>query len=164
MALVLLVVPETLVITEELKVRSWPYLIALIFASNIGGTATLIGDPPNILIGSQAGLAFNDFVYHLTPVIIIVMVVQAIMIHIVWGKDLKATAESEAAVMAMKPDAQNAMIRTMVDRLAAKMQANPNDLDGWDRLARAYHVLGETAKAADADSKAAALRAKASGK
>ena len=72
--------------------------------------------------------------------------------------------QAAAAVMAMKPDAQNAMIRTMVDRLAAKMQANPNDLDGWDRLARAYHVLGETAKAADADSKAAALRAKASGK
>ncbi len=98
---VLLVVPVTLAICGTLKVPVYPYLFAEIFASNIGGTATLIGDPPNILIGSQAGLAFNDFVYHLTPVIIIVMVVQAIMIHIVWGKDLKATAESEAAVMAM---------------------------------------------------------------
>ena len=98
---VLLVVPVTLAICGTLKVPVYPYLFAEIFASNIGGTATLIGDPPNILIGSQAGLAFNDFVYHLTPVIIIVMVVQAIMIHIVWGKDLKAMAESEAAVMAM---------------------------------------------------------------
>ncbi len=98
---VLLVVPVTLAICGTLKVPVYPYLFAEIFASNIGGTATLIGDPPNILIGSQAGLAFNDFVYHLTPVIIIVMVVQAIMIHIVWGKDLKATADSEAAVMAM---------------------------------------------------------------
>ena len=98
---VLLVVPVTLAICGTLKVPVYPYLFAEIFASNIGGTATLIGDPPNILIGSQAGLAFNDFVYHLTPVLIIVMVVQAIMIHIVWGKDLKATAESEAAVMAM---------------------------------------------------------------
>jgi Na+/H+ antiporter NhaD/arsenite permease-like protein len=101
---VLLVVPVTLAICGTLKVPVYPYLFAEIFASNIGGTATLIGDPPNILIGSQAGLAFNDFVYHLTPVIIIVMVVQAVMIHIVWGKDLKATPESQAAVMAMKAE------------------------------------------------------------
>lgn len=101
---VLLVVPVTLAICGTLKVPVYPYLFAEIFASNIGGTATLIGDPPNILIGSQAGLAFNDFVYHLTPVIVIVMVVQAIMIHVLWGKDLKATPESQAAVMAMKAE------------------------------------------------------------
>ena len=101
---VLLVVPVTLAICGTLKVPVYPYLFAEIFASNIGGTATLIGDPPNILIGSQAGLAFNDFVYHLTPVIVIVMVVQAIMIHVLWGKDLKATSESQAAVMAMKAE------------------------------------------------------------
>jgi len=99
---VLLVVPVTLAICGTLKVPAYPYLFAEIFASNIGGTATLIGDPPNILIGSQVGLAFNDFVFHLTPVIIIVMAVQAIMIHVLWGKDLKATPESQAAVMAMK--------------------------------------------------------------
>ena len=81
---------------------AYPYLFAEIFASNIGGTATLIGDPPNILIGSQVGLDFNAFVIHLTPVIVVVMVVQAIMIHLVWGKDLKATPEREARVMAMQ--------------------------------------------------------------
>jgi Na+/H+ antiporter NhaD/arsenite permease-like protein len=98
---VLLVVPVTLAICGTLKVPVYPYLFAEIFASNIGGTATLIGDPPNILIGSQVGLAFNDFVYHLTPIIVIVMAVQAVMIHVLWGKDLKATPESQAAVMAM---------------------------------------------------------------
>ncbi len=100
---VLLVVPVTLAICKTLKVPAYPYLFAEIFASNIGGTATLIGDPPNILIGSQAGLSFNEFVYHLTPVIIIVMVVQAIIIHLLWGKDLKASHDAEERVMAMNP-------------------------------------------------------------
>src|SRR6187397_1898351 len=86
---VLLIVTVTLAITKELEVPPYPYLFAEIFASNIGGTATLIGDPPNILIGSQVGLDFNAFVYHLTPVIIVVMVVQAVIIHFLWGKELE---------------------------------------------------------------------------
>src|SRR3954452_11966127 len=102
---VLLIVPVTLAITQELDVPAYPYLFAEIFASNIGGTATLIGDPPNILIGSQVGLDFNAFVIHLTPVIIIVMAVQALMIYLLWGKDLKTTPEREARVMAMNPAA-----------------------------------------------------------
>ncbi len=100
---VLLIVPVTLAICGTLKVPAYPYLFAEIFASNIGGTATLIGDPPNILIGSQVGLTFNDFVYHLTPVIIIVMVVQAVIIHFLWGKDLRASHDAEERVMAMNP-------------------------------------------------------------
>ena len=99
---VLLIVPVTLAICNTLEVPAYPYLFAEIFASNIGGTATLIGDPPNILIGSQAGLAFNDFVIHLTPVIIVVMIVQALIIHLLWGKDLRASRDAEARVIAMK--------------------------------------------------------------
>ncbi len=99
---VLLIVPVTLAIVKTLKVPAYPYLFAEIFASNIGGTATLIGDPPNILIGTQVGLTFNQFVIHLTPVIIVVMVVQAIMIHLVWGRDLKATKPAQDRVMAMR--------------------------------------------------------------
>jgi Na+/H+ antiporter NhaD/arsenite permease-like protein len=99
---VLLMVPVTLAIVKELEVPPYPYLFAEIFASNIGGTATLIGDPPNILIGSQVGLDFNAFVIHLTPVVVVVMAVQAIMIHLLWGKDLRATPEREARVMAMR--------------------------------------------------------------
>jgi Na+/H+ antiporter NhaD/arsenite permease-like protein len=100
---VLLIVPVTLAITRELDVPPYPFLFSEILASNIGGTATLIGDPPNILIGSLAGLDFNAFVIELTPVIIVVMLVQAAIIHLLWGKQLKATPEREARVMAMIP-------------------------------------------------------------
>jgi Na+/H+ antiporter NhaD/arsenite permease-like protein len=98
---VLLVVPVTLAITKELDVPPYPFLFAEVFASNIGGTATLIGDPPNILIGSLAGLDFNAFIIHLTPVIIVVMAAQAVMIHLLWGKALKSTPARQALVMGM---------------------------------------------------------------
>ncbi len=96
---VLLTVPVTLLITEELKVKPYPYLFAQIFASNIGGTATLIGDPPNIMIGSAAGLTFNDFGYHLTPVIVVVMAATMVPIYFVWGRHLRATDENRRHVM-----------------------------------------------------------------
>jgi Na+/H+ antiporter NhaD/arsenite permease-like protein len=102
---VLLVVPVTLAICQKLKVPAYPFLFSEIFASNIGGTATLIGDPPNILIGSQVGLSFNEFVVNLTPVILVVMAVQAVIIHVVWGKELKASKANQAAVMRMHPGA-----------------------------------------------------------
>jgi Na+/H+ antiporter NhaD/arsenite permease-like protein len=98
---VLLIVPVTLAICKTLEVPAYPYLFAEIFASNIGGTATLIGDPPNILIGSQVGLTFNQFVYHLAPIVVVIIAVQVVMIHVLWGKYLKATPESQARVMAM---------------------------------------------------------------
>jgi Na+/H+ antiporter NhaD/arsenite permease-like protein len=98
---VLLIVPVTLAITRELDVPPYPFLFAEVFASNIGGTATLIGDPPNILIGSLAGLDFNAFIVHLTPVIIVVMAAQALMIHLVWGRALKSTPARRALVMGM---------------------------------------------------------------
>jgi Na+/H+ antiporter NhaD/arsenite permease-like protein len=98
---VLLVAPVTLAICKELKVPPYPFLFAEIFASNIGGTATLIGDPPNILIGSLVGLSFNDFVINLTPVVIVTLIVQTIMIHLVWGRSMRAALEDRARVMAM---------------------------------------------------------------
>src|SRR5262249_23383630 len=70
---VLLIVPVTLVITSELDVPPYPFLFAEAFASNIGGAATLIGDPPNIMIGSLAGFDFNAFILNVTPVIVVVM-------------------------------------------------------------------------------------------
>lgn len=99
---VLLIVPVTLAITRQLDVPAYPFLFAEIFASNIGGTATLIGDPPNIMIGSQVGLSFNDFVVHLAPVVVVVMLFQAIAIHLIWGRHMHASAAAEAKVMAMK--------------------------------------------------------------
>jgi Na+/H+ antiporter NhaD/arsenite permease-like protein len=100
---VLLVVPVTLAIAKELEVPAYPFLFAEILASNIGGTATLIGDPPNILIGSQVGLDFNAFVVNLTPVIIVVLAVQTLWIHLKWGQQMKASSEAKARVMDMIP-------------------------------------------------------------
>ncbi len=100
---VLLIVPVTLAIAKELEVNPYPFLVGEIIASNIGGTATLIGDPPNIMIGSQVGLAFDDFVVHLTPVIVVGLIVQSLLIHLLWGRGMKATPAAEARVLAMNP-------------------------------------------------------------
>ena len=101
---VLLVVPVTLAITSELDVPPYPFLFAEVFASNIGGTATLIGDPPNILIGSLVGLDFNAFLIHLAPVIVVIMAVQALMIHLLWGRALRSTPARRALVMGMSAE------------------------------------------------------------
>jgi Na+/H+ antiporter NhaD/arsenite permease-like protein len=98
---VLLMVPVTLVITRELKLPPYPFLFAEVFASNIGGTATLIGDPPNMIIGSAVGLDFNDFLMHLAPVIVVVMLVQALIGHLLWGRAMHAAPEDRSRVMAM---------------------------------------------------------------
>ena len=96
---VLLIAPITLLVTEELKVNPYPYLFAEIFSSNIGGAATLIGDPPNIMIGSAVGLTFNDFLFNLAPIIPLIMLVTLIVIYLVWGRGLSATDEARARIM-----------------------------------------------------------------
>jgi Na+/H+ antiporter NhaD/arsenite permease-like protein len=87
---VLLVAPITLLITDTLKISAYPYLFAEIFASNIGGTATLIGDPPNIMIGSATGLGYNDFLFNLAPISVFILLVTLIPIYLIWGRHLKA--------------------------------------------------------------------------
>lgn len=72
---ILLIAPVTLLVAERLDKSPVPFLIAEVFASNIGGTATLIGDPPNLIIGSRGTLAFNDFIVNLAPVIAVLLVV-----------------------------------------------------------------------------------------
>ena len=67
--------PVTFVIAKELDINPVPFLITEIMASNIGGTATLIGDPPNIIIGCAAGLSFMDFIKELTVIVAIILVV-----------------------------------------------------------------------------------------
>jgi Na+/H+ antiporter NhaD/arsenite permease-like protein len=98
---VLLIVPVTLVIAEELEIPPFPFLFAEVFAANIGGTATLIGDPPNILIGSQAGLGFNAFLANVAPAAVLILAVQAGMVHLLWGRSLRASPESRVLVMGM---------------------------------------------------------------
>ncbi|TCC08514.1 SLC13 family permease [Kribbella soli] len=72
---VLLIAPVTLLVCDRLGINPVPFLIAEVMASNIGGTATLIGDPPNIIIASRSGLTFNDFLVHLTPLVVIELIV-----------------------------------------------------------------------------------------
>lgn len=98
---VLLITPVTLLIADALDVDPIPYLLSCAFASNIGGTATLIGDPPNIMIASKAQLNFMDFIYHLAPVVIVMMVVYIIVIKLIWGKKLITRDELKQRIMNM---------------------------------------------------------------
>ena len=98
---VLLIAPVTLFICQTLELDVVPYLITETLASNIGGTATLIGDPPNIMIASKAQLDFMAFVYHLTPVIILVLIAYIISIRLIFGSRLKVKEELRLRVMAM---------------------------------------------------------------
>ncbi len=96
---VLLIVPVTFQITRKLEINPFPYLILEIFASNIGGTATLIGDPPNILIGSALKLSFLDFAYNLTPAVIIVLLILIGTFVLIWHKSLITTERNRVAVL-----------------------------------------------------------------
>jgi Na+/H+ antiporter NhaD/arsenite permease-like protein len=99
---VLLIAPVTLLICHELNINHYPFLFAEIFASNIGGTATLIGDPPNIMIGSAVGLSFNDFVLNLAPVVPFILAVTLGIIYLIWGRSMVATADARARIMNFK--------------------------------------------------------------
>lgn len=96
---VLLITPVTLLITEQLNVRAFPYLFATIVASNIGGTATLIGDPPNIIIGSATHLNFVDFVIHMLPVALIILFVVCCILWFCCRKHLKVELRARARIM-----------------------------------------------------------------
>lgn len=95
---VILIMPITFLIAEKLDINPVPFLITEILASNIGGTATLIGDPPNIIIGSEAGLSFMDFINELTGIVaVIFLAVVGIMIF--WfRKHMRTTQERMAQV------------------------------------------------------------------
>ena len=95
---VILIMPVTFFIAEQLDINPVPYLITEIFASNIGGTATLIGDPPNIIIGSAAGLSFMDFVNELTPVIAVIFLAVVGIMVLFFKKYLVTTQEKMEAV------------------------------------------------------------------
>jgi Na+/H+ antiporter NhaD/arsenite permease-like protein len=98
---VLLITPVTMLIADALEVDPIPYLISCALASNIGGTATLIGDPPNIMIASKAQLNFMDFIYHLAPVVLVLMVLYIVAIKLIWGRKLKTKEELKRRIMAM---------------------------------------------------------------
>lgn len=90
---VILIMPITFAIAKKLDIDPIPFLLTEIFSSNIGGTATLIGDPPNIIIGSAGGLSFIDFIRELTPVILVIMCVVLTILAFIFRKKLHASQD-----------------------------------------------------------------------
>lgn len=99
---VLLVVPVALLIVNKLKVSPYPFLYSQIIASNVGGTATLIGDPPNILIGSATRYTFVDFLLQLGPVAFIILLLTLVIFYRIWGGSLITTDELRERVMRLE--------------------------------------------------------------
>ena len=98
---VVLIAPVTLYIASVLRVSPVPFLISEILASNIGGTATLIGDPPNILIGSAAGLGFAEFLANMAPIALAILVVYVGLTRVLFGRDLRVHDDVREAVLAL---------------------------------------------------------------
>jgi Na+/H+ antiporter NhaD/arsenite permease-like protein len=99
---VLLVAPVTLLVCDRLGVPPVPFLIAEVLASNIGGTATLVGDPPNIIIASRSGLSFNDFLSVLAPFVVVVLAVLVLLCRLMFRKTFRYDAARAASVMALR--------------------------------------------------------------
>lgn len=102
---ILLAVPMTFLIAKYLKVNPVPFILGEVFISNIGGAATLIGDPPNIIIGSKANLDFNEFLIHMTPIVLLVLAVIIPLLVFMFSKELRNSDSERAA--AMKLDASS---------------------------------------------------------
>jgi len=101
---VLLIVPVIFVVANNLKLNPKPFLIGGILLSNIGGTATLIGDPPNILIGSAAKLSFNEFLINLAPISVLVSIITIGLLYLIYRKGMVTNKEAQEAIMKFKPE------------------------------------------------------------
>jgi Na+/H+ antiporter NhaD/arsenite permease-like protein len=99
---ILLAIPMTLIVTKHLKVSPIPFILAEVFVSNIGGAATLVGDPPNIIIASKADLSFNSFLVHMAPMVILVLLVIIPMIVFLFRKELVNAPQARDAVMKLQ--------------------------------------------------------------
>jgi len=96
---VVLMAPLSIFVASILQVSPVPFLLTLIMASNIGGTATLIGDPPNIIIASEADLSFVDFLANLAPVILLILAVFLVMVFFLFRRQLQTRPELEHRIM-----------------------------------------------------------------
>ncbi|MFF2084356.1 ArsB/NhaD family transporter [Nocardia sp. NPDC058176] len=100
--IIMLVAPVTIVVCRRLGLPAAPFLIAEVLAANIGGAATLIGDPPNIIIASRAGLTFMDFIVHMTPIVVVTFVLFVALTRVLFRSALHGDPESVDAVMALQ--------------------------------------------------------------
>nr|WP_206067359.1 ArsB/NhaD family transporter [Nonomuraea sp. FMUSA5-5] len=98
---VLLIAPVTFLVCERLALPAAPYLIAEAMASNIGGASTLVGDPPNIIIASRGGLSFNDFLVHMAPMVLVLMIVFIGLCRLLFRRFFVYDPERAAEVMAL---------------------------------------------------------------
>ena len=96
---VLLLTPMLLYVARVMKLNPVPFLVTEIFASNIGGAATLIGDPPNIMIASSAGLTFNEFLIHLGPIMVVNMAILLLMMYLIYGRSMRVNADERTAMV-----------------------------------------------------------------
>lgn len=101
---VLLVGPMTIAIAKMLEINPVPFLMTQILASNVGGTATLIGDPPNIMIGSAANLSFVDFLKNTGVAVALVIVFMIVMMRFVYKKEIEVEGLDTSKIMNLDPD------------------------------------------------------------
>ncbi|HPS38229.1 MAG TPA: ArsB/NhaD family transporter [Candidatus Cloacimonadota bacterium] len=101
---VMMLVPIALLIASELKISPVPFIITMAIGSNIGGTATMIGDPPNIMIGSATDYTFIEFIYHLTPAILIIIASSLVLTWLLYHKKMVVTNENRARLMEYNED------------------------------------------------------------
>ena len=99
--IVLLMAPVTLLVCERLDINPVPFMIAEVIASNIGGVSTLIGDPPNIIIGIRANLSFNDFLVHLAPIAIIALIAFVLVLPLLFRGTFGVHEDRVAEVMSL---------------------------------------------------------------
>jgi len=99
---IVMVAPVTVSIADVVGVSAVPFLIAEAVCSNVAGVATLVGDPPNILIGSAAGLSFNDFLSHLGPVVLVVVLLSFVLLRFLFRRELATPPKHVDSLMAMQ--------------------------------------------------------------
>ncbi|QEK12415.1 ArsB/NhaD family transporter [Crassaminicella thermophila] len=101
---ILLIAPVTLVITDTLNVNPIPFLIPEILAANIGGTTTLIGDPPNIMIGGATNLGFIDFIVNLFPVVLVIFIITLFLLKLIFRNSLKVNEENKRKIASLSEE------------------------------------------------------------
>lgn len=139
---VLFTVPIALVLADRLGVSPFPYLFAQILACNIGGTATLIGDPPNIMISHPAGLSFADFLFNLAPVSAFILIVTLFLLVVLYRRQLQIPPERREQIMTLKEDEflkDRALIKPSLTVLALTLAGF--GLHGWLHLGTATIAL-----------------------